>query len=247
MIKIEVLYPEVCNLYGDLFNIKFLEKSIEDVKIINTKLTEKPKFVSEKVDMIYMGPMSERMQLVVIEKLKPYKEKIKELIEKGQVFLFTGNAPEVLANYIEDDKKEKHDALGIFDYYVTQDLMHRFNTLFMGTLRHLDDEKDAEEIKIMAFKATFSFMFGDNKDEYAFKSIKGCGINKESDLEGIRKNNFFGTSLIGPVLTINPDFSKYLMKLMGVDNPKIAFEDVAKECFEQRLKEFEDSSKNYLQ
>ena len=40
MIKIEVLYPEVCNLYGDLFNIKFLEKSIEDVKIINTKLTE---------------------------------------------------------------------------------------------------------------------------------------------------------------------------------------------------------------
>ena len=29
MIKIEVLYPEVCNLYGDLFNIKFLENQLK--------------------------------------------------------------------------------------------------------------------------------------------------------------------------------------------------------------------------
>ena len=40
MTKIEVLYPETCNLFGDMFNIKLLEQSINDVEIINTNFTD---------------------------------------------------------------------------------------------------------------------------------------------------------------------------------------------------------------
>ena len=32
--KIEVLYSEVANLYGDLFNIKYLEKTLADATIL---------------------------------------------------------------------------------------------------------------------------------------------------------------------------------------------------------------------
>ena len=43
--------------------------------------------------------------------LKPYKEKINELIEKGVVFLCTGNALEIFGKYIENEDGSKIDAL----------------------------------------------------------------------------------------------------------------------------------------
>ena len=57
--KIEVLYPEIANLYGDLFNIYYLEKTIPNLKIYYTHLNETPHFVNEKIDLIYMGSMME--------------------------------------------------------------------------------------------------------------------------------------------------------------------------------------------
>ena len=237
--KIEVLFPEVCNLYGDLFNIKYLKKSLEEVEVIETALTDEPAFEKQNIDMLYMGPMTENMQLVVIKKLLPYKEKIEKLIQEGKVILFTGNSMEVLENYIEDEDGTKHKGLGILDLYAKKDMMHRFNSLFLGTVKD-------EEIKIMGHKATFSFSYGDNEKNYAFKAIRGIGINKESKFEGVRINNFFGTYLIGPILVINPDFTKYLIKLMG-EMPKLAYEDKAEECYKIRLAEFEKDTTNYLQ
>ena len=38
--KIEVLFPEICNLYGDLGNIRYLEKTVDKTKVINTHLTD---------------------------------------------------------------------------------------------------------------------------------------------------------------------------------------------------------------
>jgi len=46
--KIEVLYPEVGNLFGDLANISYLEKCV-DAKVIYTSLKDKPKFLTEKI------------------------------------------------------------------------------------------------------------------------------------------------------------------------------------------------------
>lgn len=58
-----------------------------------------------------MGAMTERTQEKVIKKLMPYKEKINELIEKGVVFLCTGNALEIFGKYIENEDRSKIDAL----------------------------------------------------------------------------------------------------------------------------------------
>ena len=58
-----------------------------------------------------MGAMTERTQEKVIKKLMPYKEKINELIEKGVVFLCTGNALEIFGKYIENEDGSKIDAL----------------------------------------------------------------------------------------------------------------------------------------
>ena len=63
MIKIEALYTEACNLYGDRFNVTYLEKSLQgQAEFIYTSLNETPRFVTEDVDMIYMGAMPEKEQ-----------------------------------------------------------------------------------------------------------------------------------------------------------------------------------------
>lgn len=236
MIKIEVLFPEICNLYGDLFNIKYLNKCIKESEVINTSINQTPKFVEDNdIDMIYMAPMTEKTQEIVIEKLRPYTQRIKELIDNKKLFLVTGNALEIFGKYIENEDGSKIEGLGIFDIYAKRDMMHRFNSLFLGKF---------EDLKIVGFKAQFSMCYGENSDKYLFESIKGPGLNKESKYEGIKVNNFIGTYLLGPILLLNPLFTKYILKLLNQDE-KLEFEEEAMDAYETRLKEFENPKTKY--
>lgn len=236
MLKIEVLFPEICNLFGNMYNIKYLEKSVKDIEIIYTSLTDTPKFVDEKVDMIYMAPMTENSQELVIEKLKPYTDKIKELIEQNQLFLVIGNALEIFGKYIENEDGSRIEGLGITDLYAKRDMMHRYNSLFLGKI---------EDIKIVGFKSQFAMSYGDNSSNYLFDALKGPGINEASKFEGIRINNFMGTYVLGPILVLNPYFTKYLLKLIGIKDINLAYEEEAESCYKIRLKEFENPETNY--
>ena len=54
--KIEVLFPEVANLYGDLSNIEYLKKCLnDDVEIIETSLNDEPAFVKQN-DIACIAP-----------------------------------------------------------------------------------------------------------------------------------------------------------------------------------------------
>ena len=236
MLKIEVLFPEICNLFGNMYNIKYLEKSVQDIEIIYTSLTDTPKFVDEKVDMIYMAPMTENSQELVIEKLKSYTDKIKELIEQNQLFLVIGNALEIFGKYIENEDGSRIEGLGITDLYAKRDMMHRYNSLFLGKI---------EDIKIVGFKSQFAMSYGDNSSNYLFDALKGPGINEASKFEGIRINNFMGTYVLGPILVLNPYFTKYLLKLIGIKDINLAYEEEAESCYKIRLKEFENPETNY--
>ena len=93
--KIEALYTEACNLYGDSFNVTYLQKSLRDAEFIFTAFNETPRFVSEDVDLIYMGAMPEREQEYVIEQLRLHMERIRALIKEIEANLrmeehFTG-------------------------------------------------------------------------------------------------------------------------------------------------------------
>ena len=216
--KIEMLYPEVCNLFGDISNIKYLKKCLPDAEIIKTEINSEPAFVTQDIDMIYMGPMPENIQ-----------EKIEELIKKNVVFLVTGNAVELFGKYIENEDGSRIEALSIFDIYAKRDMMHRHNSIFLGKY---------EDIEIVGFKSQFTMTYGDNENNYFVEAEKGIGLNKESKLEGIKQNNFIGTYLIGPILILNPLFTKKLIQMLGVEKPTIAFEKETMEAYEQRLEEF---------
>lgn len=76
--KIEVLFPEFCNLFGDAYNMVYLEKTLPEAEFIRTKFSDDVRFTEEKMNLVYMGPMTERMQEQVIRKLMPLKEKIQK-------------------------------------------------------------------------------------------------------------------------------------------------------------------------
>ena len=225
--KIEILFPEFCNLFGDMYNMKYLKMCIPDAEFIETALEEEPAFVKEDVNFIYLGPMTENTQEKVIAKLLPYKERIIELIDKNVVFLFTGNAIEVLGKYIENEGGSKIDGLGIFDVYAKRDMFHRHNSYLIGKY---------EDIEVIGFKSQFTMMYGDNTKTPFIEVEKGIGINKDSKIEGIKKNNFIGTYLIGPLLILNPLFTKKILEMLGVDN-EVALKEDTMAAYEARIKE----------
>jgi CobQ-like glutamine amidotransferase family enzyme len=235
--KIEVLFPDVCNLYGDLFNAQFLRRSCRDIELVNTSIRSEPLFLSEKPDLIYMGCTTERGQEMVARKILPYKDRILELIDTGALFFLTGNAGELFGTYIEQENAESIKCPGIIPIYSKRQMMKRYNSLYIGKFGEMD---------IVGFKHQFSHSFGDNSGCYLFETTRGDGLNPGVKLEGIRQRNFFSTYVLGPVLVLNPPLAKYILSLMGVSEPHLEFEEECFDAYRTRVKEFSEPSRGFL-
>ena len=98
---IEILFHEVCNLFGDGQNVTYLRSTLPNAEFIFTALTDEPYFASNDPDMIYIGSMSENTQRRVIEKLLPLKSRLEALVEKNVLILATGNAADIFAKKID--------------------------------------------------------------------------------------------------------------------------------------------------
>lgn len=228
---IEILFNEVCSLFGDSQNAAYLKATLPEAEFIYTPLTETPYFVDNTPDMIYLGAMTENTQRRVLNKLMPLKARIEELVDAGVPFLATGNAADIFCRSIDYVTEEiKVDGLGIFDMEVKTDLFDRYNGKTLG---------EFEGMKIVGFRSQFSFIYGDNSSNYFLKCIRGDGINRESKLEGMRKNNLICTQVIGPILPLNPQFCEYFIGLTGT-KAVAAFRENAMAAYEQRLKEYND-------
>ena len=227
--KIEVLYPEICCLFGDKANMRYFEMCLPEAEFIKTPVSEMPRFLTEDVDMVYFGSCSESNQERILSRLKDHKSRIEELIEKGVIFLMTGNTFEIMGNYIKKPDGEKIEALGIVDFYAERTIPKRNNSLFIGKFG---------ETEIVGYTSRFSHAY-DIKENDAFINVsKGYGSFIDSKTEGIRKNNLYGTYLLGPFLIQNPLFTKHLMGKLGVENPQLAFEAEIMKAYDIRVKEF---------
>lgn len=226
MKKVELLFPELCNIYGESYNVEYLRRCSDEIEVINTNHMDTPAFVNEDVDMIYLGCTTERKQEQIIGILSQYRDRIIELIDKGVIFLATGNAVEIFGNYIEDAGR-KIDALGIFGFYSVRYMSRdRHNSQFIGTF---------DDITVLGHRSQFSFAYGDFDDNF-IDIQKGIGMNPDTKKEGVRRNNFYGTYSLGPFLILNPLFAKKLMRIMGIDDT-LCFEKEIVEAYEYRLTE----------
>ena len=237
--RIEILYPELCYLFGDLMNIEYLHRCLPEAEVIKTPLKAVPAFVSGNVDLVYLCSMTERAQELVIDALRPYIEKIKELIDGGTIFLATGNALEIFIRDIENEDGSRIEALGLFDLTAKRRMLDRYNALYWGKFGEFD---------IVGLKSQFAHAYADTGGEDAeplFMTVRGAGRSPDVKPEGIRKNNFMATYVLGPLLIMNPPFTKYLMGLLGAGDRPLAYEKAAMDSYALRLKEYSDPKRGF--
>ena len=232
--KIEILYPEIANLYGDLYNAEYLARSC-GAEIVRTKLGERPRFTQEDIALVSLSGTTERGQEIVRDALRPWVEALDRRTEQGGVTLVTGNALEIFGEYILLDDGSKIPMLGRFPIHSERHLLSRYNALYLGEL---------EGMKIVGFKGQFGHSNGEN-GAGLFRTIRGAGLNPENPAEGIREGNLMMTYLLGPITVLNPPFTRYLLSLMGVEDPRPALEKTAMEVYERRVRDFEDPKRGY--
>ena len=200
--KVEILFPELCSLFGDKGNILLLEKTFGKENVTKTSILETPKFLSESIDLIYLGAMSEKVQIQVLEKLLPIKDQLKSRIDEGMKALFTGNAMDLLGTRILEEDGSIIEGFGLFDFETKITRRPRLNCVLYGYYN---------DIPMVGHKTQFTQAYTNNHDNYLFKVEAGMGINKESMLEGFTYKGLIGTNMTGPFLVMNPGFaSEYL-------------------------------------
>lgn len=203
-IKIAHIYYDLMNLYGEVGNLMALEKGFENQDMYTeiVKLSVNDRIDFSKYDIYYMGCGSESNQLIVIEDLLKYKNMIKEAIEDGKHFIFTGNSYEILGKYIQKLNGEKINTLDLFDFYTKE----------LDTRIHSEEILECNLFKepIIAFQNRQCVL--NNKNNHLFEIINGHGDNYKSKYEGIHYKNLYATYNLGPLLIRNPLLKEHIVK-----------------------------------
>lgn len=220
-IKIANLYYDLMNYYGEQGNVVALKTAIEYAGFkVNVKtLSVDDEIDFEKYDIFYMGMGTKRNQEIVRKDILKYKDKIENVIDK-KMFIMTGNSYELFGKKIDDKK-----CLGVFNFE------SKTTDRIVGEQVF---KSDIIKETIIGFQNRFSS--NNIKDDYLFEVIKGTGNDSESKVEGIHKNNFFGTYLLGPILIRNPYFKDALLKYIGID--KVNTKLVDYKAYHEYLKNF---------
>jgi lipid II isoglutaminyl synthase (glutamine-hydrolysing) len=234
---IEMLFPEIANLHGDNANIDYLAQCRPDARIIRTGLTDTPAFVGEPVDLVYLGPMTEKGQLKAIARLRPHRDRLEALIDAGTSFLFTHNALEVLGARIRNDEMGYDEAgLGIFELEATLSMFGRYSGKVMGPVPEVGADHP-----VVGYKSQFSMVTAPESLPGFLTAEQGIGRDRSTAVEGVRRNRFVGTSLIGPILVDNPHLTRALLAQLDPDTePVLAHEALALAAYDQRLADFRD-------
>lgn len=187
-IKIGNLYPYELALYGENGNLKALKYALEqvsiEVEIIN--IEKKEPLDIKNFDMLYLGSGRKQFIDAIKERLLPYKNDLLDFIKKDRILLATGNSVailEILGLY----EVEYQESRKVADVVATSSLCNG---------------------KILGFQNTEYLIKSTN--HLLFNMESGFG-NNETNMEGYFENNFYATTIIGPLLARNDNLTKYFV------------------------------------
>ena len=205
IIRVAHLYYDLMNLYGENGNVRVLVNHLEkqNLKVITDYLSIEDKIDFTKYDIFYLGCGSNESFKLVLENIKQYKEAIKKAIKDNKFFIVTGTSLNLFGKSYLDLDKKNINTLNILNYH-SEEVNYRIVDEQDFSFHNLEDD-------VIGFQNRNTILT-DVDELHLFEVIKGCGYLPDSKYEGITKNNFYGTYLLGPILVRNPHFTEYLVK-----------------------------------
>lgn len=104
--KIEIIYGELANLLGEHGSQQLLARTFGEDRLVRTAYPLLPAFFDQELDLVYMGPMTENTQRLVLDLWRGHEEKFRSAIDKGTVF-FLPATPLTLPGEASAMKKRK--------------------------------------------------------------------------------------------------------------------------------------------
>ena len=205
-IRILHLFPKRLSLYGEYGNVAVLARTLETLgNKVEVLSYEEGDLSFENVDMVYVGAGTEEAVWEANRILQPHKATVQKAISDGISFLATGNAMALFGGELTLDG-EKTVALEAFSY----------NTEMTSKKRYLADAmgKDPDGNLYVGFINTGCVYTGTDRPVMELLLGKKLGNNKANPAEGYQNGSFFGTQMIGPVLTKNPHLLGAFVKVL---------------------------------
>ncbi len=229
--RVEILYGELANLLGEHGSQNLLLRTFGKENVIRTSFPDPPAFWDGGIDLVYMGPMTEQTQALVLDKWRDHKEAFRKAIDRGVAFFFAGNALDLVGRSIHYEEGDTIEALGLYPFDTHCHRYDRHNDVVRGHF---------QQMEVMGFRSQFTSHTGDTKSFPFIQVTHGPGMTQGESLEGIRDNLFFATSLLGPFLVLNPHFTKWLFEQVGYEG-LLPFEENLFNAYEWRKKDFDET------
>ncbi len=235
---VEIIAHDVATLYGENGHQILFEQIFSKHTVIKSSLIDIPYFVNHKVDVVYLGELSEKHQLNLIQRLLPHKERIKQMIEEGIYFFVFGNGLNIFGTEIDYEEFGKVCGLNTFSFYTIQRLRPRINNYILGSKGSL---------MITAHKSQFSQCYPESDfNDFLFTVKDGFGMNRKIREDGVQYKNFYGTNCLGPFLILNPLFLERILKKIDPNLPlPQGFESMV-EAYHLRVEEFKSGKYNQI-
>lgn len=229
-LKINHLYSENLNLYGDLGNILTLKYRLEKrnihFEIVNSELNDER---IEPADIYFIGGGQDNDQMLVFKHLLKNKDFIKDEFYKGKVFLLICGGYQLFGKYFLDAQGRVIEGLNLIPIE-TRALDSNVKNRCIGNIVVELDESFIKHWKIDTSFSKYIVGFENHGGQTYFlnnfdisinpigKVIIGYGNNFFQKQEGCWANNLIGTYLHGPFLPKNPHIADSIIKkALGTD------------------------------
>jgi len=203
-LRILWLYPSILNLHGERGNAMACVRVCEQigVKPILTRIDRLGSPIDlESADLILIGPGELAVMDAVVGALSPYAQRMSELVDAGKPVFVTGTSAAIVARETQRTDSSRIPGLGLLDMVVVEREEILGDDLIVNA--------DGQELGGMQIRMTDLHLY---PRQAPFASVLyGLGNARQPDFEGARRANLVATNLLGPALTKNPWFARYLI------------------------------------
>lgn len=207
-LKLVHLYPLFLNIYGDIGNVKVLQKRCEwrgiDLEIQQLDIGEA---LEPGNDIYFIGGGQDRQQVEVSIELQKHKDLLTEEFNNDAVFLGICGGYQLMGEYYQPHDAQRLEGISILDAYTVAG-----STRFIGNVT-AKAEYLGECDTLVGFENHSGLTFLRGETTPMASVIVGAGNNGQDRTEGARLRNAFGTYLHGSFLPKNPHFADYLISL----------------------------------